>query len=75
LKINLYKPFEAMPYELYSETLGDCPLVGYYSMAWLMVYPFVARPMPDCPAKLKLQEKKIPNKRRSRQNKSEMHTS
>jgi hypothetical protein len=56
--MNLYNLSEALPYELYSETLGDWPLVGYYSMAWLMVYPLVARLMPDCPAKLKLQEKK-----------------
>jgi hypothetical protein len=47
-----------MPYELYSETLGDWPLVGYYSMAWLTVYPLLARLMPDCPAKLKVQEEK-----------------
>jgi hypothetical protein len=56
--MNLYNLSEALPYELYSETLGDCPLVGYYSMAWLMVNPLVARLMPDCPAKFKLQEKK-----------------
>jgi hypothetical protein len=47
-----------MPYELYSETFGDWPLVAYYSMAWLMVYPLIERLMPDCPVKLRVQEKK-----------------
>jgi hypothetical protein len=52
-----------MPYELYSETLGDWPLVAYYSMAWLMVFPLIERLMPDCPAKLRVIEKKDPEEK------------
>jgi hypothetical protein len=49
-----------MPYELYSQTLGDWPLVAYYSMAWVMVYPLIERLMPDWPAKLRMQKKYDP---------------
>jgi hypothetical protein len=52
-----------MPYELFSETLGDWPLVAYYSMAWLMVFPLIERLMPDCPAILRVKEKKDPEEK------------
>lgn len=49
-----------MSYELYSETLGDWPLVGYYALAWLSFYPLIEKIMPLCPSKLKLKDDSQP---------------